>query len=125
MKEKITVAGESNFGVAWLRHCLRNECYSSIPCETAEEIIEELSVLPTCDVYVSLVIIEPAILKRISNQVVTRLSECAPEILFILLDQENSPEAFELICANRAKFEWEGNPLAKTLERAGVEVTCG
>lgn len=124
MKEMIIVAGENRFDVAWLIRCLRDEGYSSISCETAEEVIEELGTLPTCGVFVPLVVIEPTILKNISNDVVNQLSECAPEVPFILLDEENSPEAFELICANRAKFEWEGNPLAKTLEEAGVAVTC-
>jgi len=125
MKEMIIVAGENKFDVAWLRHCLRNEGYSSIPCETVEKVIEELRTLPTCGVNVPLVVIEPTILKNVSNDVVNQLSECAPEVPFILLDEENSPEAFELICANRAKFEWEGNPLAKTRKGAGVEGACG
>lgn len=125
MKEMVIVAGENGFDVAWLIRCLRDEGYSSIPCETMEEVIEELSTLPTCGVFVPLVVIQPTILKNISNDVVNQLSECAPEVPFILLDQENSPETFELICAHRTKFEWERNPLAKTLEEAGVEVTCG
>lgn len=48
----------------------------------------------------------------------------SPEVPFILLEKENSQEEFKRICANRAKFEWEENPLAKTLEGAGVEVSC-
>ena len=125
MKEMVIVAGENRFDVAWLIRCLRDEGYSSISCETAEEIIEELGTLQTCGVFVPLVVIEQGILRNISNDVFNQLSECAPEVPFILLDQENSPETFELICAHRAKFEWEANPLAKTLEEAGVEVTCG
>lgn len=126
MKEMIVVAGENRFDVAWLIRCLRDEGYSSIPCETMEEVVEELNTLPNCGVNVPLVVIQPKILRNISEDVVNRLSECAPDVPFILLDQENSPpEAFEQICANRVKFEWEGNPLAKTLEVAGVEVTCG
>jgi len=107
-----------------VRHCLRDEGYNSISCETVEEIIEELGTFLTCDVSVPLVVIEPTILNNISNDVVNRLSKCAPGIPFILLDQESSPEAFKRICTNRAKFEREGNPLAKTLEGAGVEVSC-
>ncbi|MFZ2147992.1 MAG: hypothetical protein WAV28_12290 [Sedimentisphaerales bacterium] len=124
MKEAIIVAGENKFDAAWLRHCLGNEGYNSILCETVEEIIEELGTLRSCDVSVPLVVIAPTILKNIRDNVVNRLSKCAPEVPFILLEKENLPEAFERICANRVKFKWEGNPLAKTLEAAGVEVTC-
>ena len=125
MKEIIIIAGENKFNVAWLRSCLRDEGYSSILCETVKEIIEELETLPTCGVYVLLVLIESEILKNISDEVLNRLRECKPEVPFIMLDEENLPETNELICANRAKFEWDGNPLTKVLEGVGVELTCG
>jgi len=124
MKEMIIVAGENTFNVAWLKRCLRDGHYSSILCETAEEIIEELETLPTCGVHVPLVIIESEILKNISDKLINRLRECKPEVPFILLDEENLPETNELICANRANFEWDGNPLTKVLEGAGIELTC-
>jgi len=120
----IIVAGENMFNVAWLRSCLREEGYSSIFCETAEGIIEELETLPTCGVHVPLVLIESEILKNISDEVLNQLRECAPEFPFILLDEENVPETNEWICVKRAKFEWDGNPLTKVLEGAGVELTC-
>ena len=125
MKEVIIVAGENKFDIERLRDRLREEGYSSTACEMAEEIIEELSIMPICSVHVPLVVIEPSILKDISDDLVDRLSECALDVPFILLDQEDSPEAFERICAHRAKFEWEANPLAKVLKEAGVAVTCG
>ena len=125
MREIIIIAGENKFNVAWLRSCLRDEGYSSIFCETVEEIIEELETLPTCGVYVPLVIIEPEILKNISDEVLNRLRACAPEFPFVLLDEENVPQANEWICLKRAKFELEGNPLTKVLEGAGIELTCG
>ena len=121
----IIVAGENTLNVTWLRSCLREEGYSSIFCETVEEIIEELETLPTCGVYVPLVLIESEILKNISDELVNQLTKCALEVPFILLNEENSLETFEPMCAHRAKFEWEGNPLAKVLEEAGVELTCG
>ncbi len=124
MKEIVIVAGKDMFSVTWLRGCLRDKGYSSIQCETAEEVIKELRTLTTSGVSVQLVIIEPTILENISDDMVGRLSECAPEVPFILLNETDSPEIFELICAHRAKFEWEGNPLAKTLEGIGVKVTC-
>ena len=125
MKEIIIIAGENKFNVAWLRSCLRDEGYSSILCETVKEIVEELETLPTCGVYVLLVLIESEILKNISDEQINRLSECALEVPFILLDEEHPPETIEWICTHRAKFEREGNPLAKVLEGAGVELTCG
>jgi len=124
MKEMIIVAGENTFNVAWLKHCLQDGHYNSILCETAEEIIEELETLPTCGVHVPLVIIESEILKNIGDKLINLLRECKPEVPFIVLDEENSPETNELICTNRAKFEWNGNPLTKVLEGAGVELTC-
>ena len=72
-----------------------------------------------------LVVFQPEVLRNLSSDVIGHLSKCEPEVPFVLLDQENSPEAFEHICAERVKFEWEGNPLAKTLQGAGVEVACG
>lgn len=122
MKEIIIIAGENKFNVAWLRSCLRDEGYSSILCETVKEVIEELETLPTCGVYVLLVLIESEILKNISDEVLKRLRECAPEFPFILLDEENVPETNEWLCLKRAKFEREGNPLTKVLEGAGVEL---
>jgi len=124
MKEMIIVAGENRFDLSWLRNCLREEGYSSIPCETAEDVVEELESLSDCGVFVPVVVIWRTILENVSDDVVNQLSECAPEVPFVLLDNESSSDIFERICANRANFEWEGNPLARTLEGAGVEVSC-
>ena len=76
MKEVIIVAGENKLEAAWLRHCLRDEGYDSILCETVEEIIEELGTLRSCEVFVLLAVIEPTILKNISDDVINRLSKC-------------------------------------------------
>lgn len=124
MKEMVIVAGENKFDLSWLRNCLRDEGYSSIPCETAEDVVEELGTLPDYGVFVPVVVIEPIMLKNLSEDVISQLSECAPDVPFVLLDHDSSSDLFERICANRAKFEWKGNPLAKTLEGAGVEVSC-
>lgn len=124
MKEMVLIASENSFNVTWLRQCLRDEGYSSVPCETAEEIIEELNTLPRCGVYVPVVVVEPEILKNISDDIVTRLSKCATDVPFVPLDGGGSLETFERICAHRAKFERDGNPLAKVLEEAGIEATC-
>ena len=124
MKEIIIVAGECSFDIVWLRGCLAGRGYSAIQCETAEEVIGELRTLPARGVNVQLVIIKPTMLENIDDDVVNHLSECAPEVPFILLDKTDSPEIFERICAHRVKFEWETHPLAKTLEGAGIEVSC-
>ena len=84
MKEIIVVAGKSISDVCWLRRCLRINGYHSIPCNSAEKIIEELEILPTCGAKVSLVIIEPDILSNISNDLLTRLTDFALEVPFVL-----------------------------------------
>jgi hypothetical protein len=46
MKEIDIVAGECNFEIVWLRGCLTGRGYSSIQCETTEEVIGALLSLP-------------------------------------------------------------------------------
>ena len=129
MKEVIIVAGENRLDVERLRDRLREEGYNSTACEMAEEIIEELDIMPICSVHVPLVVIEPAILKDISDDLVERLSECAPDVPFTLLagvDLEGDlAEKFEQICAHREQFKPESNRLTDVLKEAGVAVTCG
>jgi len=129
MKEVIIIAGENKLDIERLRDCLREEGYSSTACEMAEEIIEELGIMPICSVHVPLVVIEPAILKDISDDLVERLSECAPDVPFTLLAgadlEADVAEKFELICAHREQFKPESNRLTDVLKEAGVAVTCG
>lgn len=129
VKEVIIVAGENRFDVERLRDRLREEDYSSTACETAEEIIEELDIMLLCSVHVPLVVIEPAILKGISDDLVDRLSECEPDVPFTLLAgadlAADVAEKFERICARRAQFKLESNRLTNILKEAGVAVTCG
>ena len=129
MKEVIIVAGENKFDIEQLRDRLREEGYSSTACETAEEIIEELDIMPICSVHVPLVVIEPAILKDISDDLVDRLSECALDVPFTLLAGTDLPtdvaEKFERICARRGQFKLESNQLTNVLKEAGVAITCG
>ena len=129
MKEVIIVAGENKFDIEHLRDRLRDEGYSSTACEMAEEIIEELDIMPICSVHVPLVVIEPAILEDISDDLVDRLSECAPDVPFTLLAGTDLPadvaEKFELICAHREQFKPESNRLTNILKEAGVAITCG
>ncbi|HEC02485.1 MAG TPA: hypothetical protein ENI81_03015 [Phycisphaerales bacterium] len=124
MKEMVVVAGKNSLEVAWMRQCLKDEGYGSVPCETAEGIIEELNILPGCAVHVLLVVIEPEILKGINDDIISRLSKCTPEVPFVSIGEPCSPETFERICVDRARFDWDDNPLAHVLEQAGIEATC-
>lgn len=128
MKEMIVVAGSNKIDVCRLRKCLRERGYSSIPCKTAKKLVEELEVLPTCDVSVPLVIIEPDILRDVSDDLIARLSDFALDIPFLLAGEEelqaDSVEIFEKICEYRTRFRTEQNPeLAEVLKDSGVEVT--
>jgi len=126
MKEIIIVAGKNRVKVGWLRRYLRQRNYHSIPCKTAKAIIDELNVLPTCGGRVSLVVVDPAILEDISDDLVARLDECALDVPFILLDRtelsDDLTDTFEQICTCRAKFMVEQNHLADVLQQAGVEM---
>ncbi len=129
MKEVIIIAGENKFDIEQLRDRLRDEGYNSTACEMAEEIIEELDVMPICNVHVPLVVIEPAILKDISDDLVDRLSECALDVPFTLLAgtdlSTDVTEKFERICARRIQFKLESKQLTNILKEAGVAITCG
>lgn len=129
MKEIIIVAGKTKGDVCWLRHCLREEGYNSIPCKSAEQIIEEMEILATCDATVPLVIIEPEILSDLNDDLIARLSDFALDVPFLLCNEEevqaDLAEIFEKICEYRTVFKQEHNPeLADVLRESGVEVTC-
>lgn len=128
MKEIIIIAGENKFDIGRLRDRLREEGYSSTACEMAEEIIEELDIMPICNVRVPLVVIEPGILKDINDDLVDRLSECAPDVPFTLFAEADLAadvaEKFEQICAHREQFKPESNRLTNVLKEAGVAITC-
>ncbi len=129
MKEIIIVAGKSKGDVCWLRHGLREKGYNSIPCKSAEQIIEEMEILPTCDATVPLVIIEPEILSDISDDLIARLSDFALDVPFLLWNEEevqaDLAQIFDKICEYRTRFRTEQNPeLAEVLQNNGVGVTC-
>ncbi len=128
MKEIIIVAGKIKSDVCWLRHCLREKGYNSIPCKSAEQIIEEMEILPTCDATVPLVIIEPEILSDISDDLIARLSDFALDVPFLLANEEvqaNLAEIFERICEYRTVFKQEQNPeLSDILKESGIEIAC-
>jgi len=129
MEELIIVAGKNKGDVYWIRHCLREKDYNSIPCKSAEQIIEEMEILPTCDATVPLVIIEPEILRNISDDVIARLSDFALDVPFLFANEQevqaDLAEIFDKICEYRTVFKQEQNPeLADVLRESGVEVAC-
>jgi len=130
MNEIIIVAGKTKAGVCRLRHRLWEKGYNSIPCKSAEQIIEEMEILPTCDAMVPLAIIEPEILSEFSDDLIARLSDFALDVPFLLCNAEEAQadlaEIFDKICECRTVFKVEQNPeLADVLIDAGVVVTCG
>ena len=129
MKETIIVAGKNKVDVCRLRHCLKENGYDSIPCGSAEQIVEEMEILPTCDAGVTLVVIGPEIMEIIGDDLISRLSNFALDVPFLLSGgkktQADLIEIFEKICEYRTQFRQEQNPeLAKALMDSGVEVVC-
>lgn len=90
MKEVIIIAGKNKFEVGWVRCCLKVQGYHSILCKTLKELIKELKILPVCSVHVSLVIIDSSMWENINNDLITEISECAPDVPFVLLDKNNT-----------------------------------
>jgi len=128
MKEVIIVAGVDKHIVGGLRRRLREHGYSSMPCKSVEEIIEELKLLPTCGASVSLVVIELEILRDTINELIVQLSKCAPDVPFVSFDEGNAQtdlvEVFERICIYRTQFRPEQNPgLSNVLKETGVGIS--
>jgi hypothetical protein len=128
-KEVVIIASENESVVEELKDCLRGAGYSSIVCETTEELVEELDIMQLCSVYVFLVVIEPAILENVSDDLISRLSECALYVPFTILDgcdlTADLAERFVQICVHRGQFKQESNQLTDVLKGAGVAATCG
>lgn len=129
MKDIIIVAGKTKDEVCWLRRCLREKGYNSFPCKSAEQIIEEMKILPTCDATIPLVIIEPEILSDISDDLIAGLTNVNRDIPFLLTGEEelkaDQAEIFEKICEYRTEFKKELNPeVAEILRECGVQVAC-
>jgi len=127
MKEVILVAGENKLDIGWLRRCLREQGYESIPCKTPEALIEELKILPTCGASVPLAVIQPAMLDGAPRELLARLSRCTPHVPFIALAGQDSSlpitRAFQQVCSGRVPFDAKENPLAEVLSEAGVQLT--
>ena len=129
MEEIIIVAGQDKVDVGRLRRRLREHGYHSIPCRSAEQVVEEMRILETCDACVPLVIIDPNVLKNIDDVLIRRLGDCAPHVPILLVGETSEPdnviEIFERICEYRTQFRHEQNPtLAQVLEGEGVRIPC-
>lgn len=127
MKEIVIVAGKNKVNICWLRQCLSGHGYNSVPCKSAEQIIEEMEILPTCDASVLLVIVEPDILSDLNNDLILKLCDFALDVPFLLYTEEEVQtdllEIFENICEFRTQFRQEQIPeLTDILKESGVEV---
>lgn len=91
----IIIAGENKAHIVWVGHYLVKDGYSSITCKTVKELIAELKILPACGLQVSIVIIEAGMLINASADLITQLSEWAPDVPFVLLDGANTPPSVE------------------------------
>lgn len=125
MEELITIAGKNKLEVGWLRKCLRENGYHSIPCRTAKQLAQELNILPSCDACVSLALIDPQIFEDIDEDLILHLSECAIDVPFLLFNDLNAEpeliEIFDTLCKYRSKFAQQQNPkLAQLLKENGV-----
>jgi len=126
VKEVIIVAGDKQLDVGSIRACLGHLECTTVPCETAEEIVDLLDLFPLCSVRTLLVLIEPGILKDISEQLLERLSKCSLDVPFVLVGEGDSQvdlgDKFERICADRVKLVPDRNPVAKVIEKTRMAI---
>jgi len=125
-KKALIIAGKNKFDAERLRPCLVRQEITLVPCETAEQVLDLLDILPLCGAPVSLVLFEPGILNAMSDDLAARLSKCSTQVPFTLLTDDtletDLAEKFERICANRVKFKREGNPLIEIIERTRASI---
>ena len=115
------IAGENKADIESVGHYLKEESYSSILCKTVKGLIEELKILPGCGVRVSLVIIKPQMLIKASGDLVTELSECAPDVPFVLHDGANAlPSVEELLSGSMQHLTIPGSELSGTFLEPNV-----
>jgi hypothetical protein len=114
----IIIAGENRADVESVGHYLKEEGYNSTLCKTVKGLIEELKILPVRSVRVSLVIIEPQMLIKAGGDSVTELSECAPDVPFVLLDGANAlPSVEELLSGSMQHLTITGSELSEYIFR--------
>lgn len=103
IKDVIIITVENKAEVDWLRHHLKKEGYSAILCQTIRELIAELEILPVCSASVLLVIIEAEMLINAGDDLITQLSECAPDVPFVLHKSVNTLPAVEELLSGPMK----------------------
>lgn len=124
MEEIILVAGEDKACVCRLRRRLREHGFHSIPCRSAEQVLDEMQILETCGACVPLVVLDPEVLRSIHDVLIRRLGDCAPHVPILLAGEpDDLAEIFERISEYRVQFRREQNPaLAEVLGDAGVRI---
>lgn len=126
MQEMILVAGNDKKEVCWIRHCLREKGYSSIPCKTAKQLTQEMQILPTCGVTILLVLIDDYILNEVKNNLIQKLGRLLLDVPFIPFNGElsiHSVEKLSSICSCRKVFKQDQYPeLADILIESEVEL---
>ena len=116
IKDIIIIAGENKADIERLKHHLKKEGYSAISCQTIRELIAELEILPVCSVSVLLVIIEAEMLINAGDDLITQLSECAPDVPFVLHDRANTlPSVEELLSGSTKYLTTTGSELSQCI----------
>ena len=116
IKDIIIIAGENKADIDWLRQHLNQEGYSVISSQTARELIAELEILPVCSMSVLLVIIEAKMLINPRDDLITQLSECAPDVPFVLYDRANIlPSVEELLSGSTKHLMTTGSELSQCI----------
>lgn len=93
IEDVILIGGENKTDLLWYH--LRKRGYNSIPCGTVQSIIEELNGLPSWGMCVSLLVIEPEMVKNSNDDLIAELIRCAQNIPFILLDEPDILSSIE------------------------------
>lgn len=123
-KEVIIIASRNRPDVWQLGPCLAQQQLILVPCETTEEIIDLLDTLPRCGVTISLVVIEPAVLKGIGDDLAAHLGCCSPDVPFTLLAETDMESGvvltFKQICSGRQPFRQDKNRLTDILKENGI-----
>lgn len=107
MKKKIIVmVSEYVDKIGFMRHVFRERNFDSIACVTIANMIEELKDFPRKESIVAIVV-DPALLKRMTEDLKKQLSECVPKVQLLLLYKNveaETEEIFNEISQNRAQL---------------------
>jgi hypothetical protein len=118
IRDIIIVAGKSRLDMGAVRCCFEIQGHTSILCKTVKELIGGLKILPASGMRVSLVIIELQMLINTSGDLVTELSECAPDVPFVLLDGADALSSVEeLLSGSMQHLTITGSELSEYIFR--------